>query len=688
MPQTLPSIRFSITTPLGPDKLQLRSLRGEEGLSRLFHFTLELQSDDPNVDFSALVGEGITVTAELSDGSKRYFHGVVARFVQGGGGRGTVTYFAEIRPALWLLTQSENCRIFQQKSVPDILEILFGEHGLTDFSNRLEATYSPREYCVQYDETAFAFVSRLMEDEGIFYFFEHQDGKHILVLADDLSAFQTCPGAAKLQHGTYEEWQQETTVPSCVLEENVIPGVWALDDFNFETPSTDLIASVDSTAAKDGSKRRIYHYPGGYTQKSDGETRTKLRVQEGDQPRRWLRGQCLSPALTSGTKTTLEKHARSDANTDWVLERVVHEGSWEGYTNTFDAFPADVPYRPPRVTPKPMIPGTQTAIVVGKAGEEIWTDEYGRIKVQFHWDQEGKYDENSSCWIRVAHFWAGKSWGHIFLPRIGHEVVVTFREGDPDRPLVTGSVYNAETTVPYGLPTEQTKSTIKSDSSKGGGGYNEIRFEDKKDSEEIYVQAEKDHNRVVKNNETVKVGFEKKDKGDQTIDVYNDRTITVDQGNQKLQVKTGNREVLVDTGNETHKVKGTRDLTVTGDESHQDDANFKHTVTKDYTLTISGNLTIDVTGSVTFKSGKAMTLQTSDSFTAKASMAMTHQAGTDLTNKAGTALTNQSGTDLTNKAGTNLTNKASISMTNQASASQTVDGGGMLTLKGGLVKIN
>jgi len=672
MPQKLPSIRFSVNTPLGPDTLQIRSLRGAEGLSRLFHFTLELQSSDANLDFNALVGEGVTVTSELTDGSKRYFHGIVSRFSQGAGGSGTATYFAELRPTLWLLTHSADCRIFQQKSVPDILETLFSEHGLTDFSNRLETTYSPREYCVQYDETAFAFVSRLMEDEGIFYFFEHRNGKHVLVLADDLSAFATCPGAAKVQYGTYDEWRQETAVPSCTLEENVIPGVWALDDFNFETPSTDLIASVDSSAAKNGAKRRIYHYPGGYTQKSDGDARTKLRVQEGDHPRRWLRGECLSPALTSGYKVTLEKHSRSDANADWVLEHVVHEGSWEGYANSFDAFPADVPYRPPRVTPKPVIPGTQTAIVVGKAGEEIWTDEYGRIKVQFHWDQEGRYDENSSCWIRVAHFWAGKSWGHIFLPRIGHEVVVTFREGDPDRPLVTGSVYNAETTVPYSLPTEQTKSTIKSDSSKGGGGFNEIRFEDKKDSEEIYVQAEKDHNRVVKNNETVKVGFEKKDAGDQTLDVYNDRTITVDQGNQKLQVKTGDRTVLVDTGNETHKVKGTRDLKVAGDESHQDDASFKHTVSKDYTLTVSGNLTIDVTGSVVFKSGQAMT----------------HQAGTDLTNKAGTALTNQSGTELTNKAGTSLTNQAAISMTHKASASQTVDGGGMLTLKGGVVKIN
>lgn len=688
MPSKLPSVRISVTTPLGPDKLRIRSFEGEEGLSRLFHFTLDLTSGEPALDFAQMVGKGVTVTVELEDGSKRYLHGLVARFLQGAGGAGSAVYLAELRPSLWLLTQSADCKIFQNQSVPDILEAVLADHGVSDYELRLVGTYAAREYCVQYNETAFAFVSRLMEDEGIFYFFVHENGKHTLVIADDPSAFATCPGAAKLKYGTFEHWVQQNVVPQCTLEENVIPGASALDDFNFETPTTDLIAKVDSTQAQDGSKRRLYAYPGGFTQKSAGEARAKVRVQEGDTPQRWLRGDSLSPALASGFKLTLENHYRADVNAAWALARVSHSGSWEGYTNSFDAFPAELVFRPPRTTLRPVIPGTQTALVVGKAGEEIWTDKYGRIKVQFHWDQVGKSDENSSCWIRVAHGWAGKSWGQIYLPRIGQEVVVSFLEGDPDRPLVTGSVYNAEQTVPYGLPAEQTKSTLKSDSSKGHGGYNEIRFEDKKDSEEVYVQAEKDMNRVVKNNDTLKVGFEKKDAGDQTIDIYNHRTVTVDQGNEKLQVKTGNRTILVDTGNETHDVKGTRTLTITGAETHNDKDNFTQNVDKDYVLKVKGNLTIDVTGMVTFKSGKAMLIECGNNLTVKASMAVMQQSGTTFTTKAGTALTNSASTALTNSAGTNLTNSAGISMTNQASASQTVDGGGMLIVKGGLVKIN
>lgn len=693
---TQDNLYFSVSTPLGKDKLLLRGFSGSEGISELFSFDLEMESETPDLDFSQVVGKSATVTVKLADDSNRYINGIVRRFVQEGTGGGFARYRAVLVPTLWLLTRSADCRIFQEKTTPEILETIFGEFGLTDFKKSLKSTYTAREYCVQYNESAFAFVSRLMEDEGIFYFFEHTDGVHTLVLADDPSAFAALAGAATVAYGEADQWSQQNTVPRCSLEQNVLVGKAAGDDFNFETPSTDLVAEVDSTVAVDGSKRRVYEYPGIFLQKDVGDTRTKLRIEEFEVPNKLLYGDSYCRPMCAGYKFTLEKHFRADVNADWALLRVDHNARWDGYTNSFQAFPAALVYRPRRHTSKPRIAGLQTAIVVGKSGEEIWTDKYGRIKVQFHWDQLGKNDESSSCWIRVAHGWAGKSWGQIFIPRIGQEVVVSFLEGDPDRPLVTGSVYNAEQTVPYTLPDDQTKSTIKSNVSKGGGGYNELRFEDKKDSEEVYLQAEKDMNRVVKNNDTLKVGFEKKDKGDQTIDIYNDRTVTIDQGNEKLQVKTGNRTVLVDTGTEQHDVKGTRTLTITGAETHNNKDNFTQAVDKDYTLTVTGNLTIDVTGTVTFKSGKTMdlksgqdmTLDSGAAYTAKAAQALTNQAGTDLTNKAGTALTNQSGTDLNNKAGTNLTNEAAIQMTNKASASQTVDGGGMLTVKGGLVKIN
>ncbi len=691
MAYTQDTAYLSVSTPLGKDKLLLRGFHGSEGISEPFVFSLRMQSEDTALDFTAIVGKSATITAVLSDGSKRYINGIVGRFLQAGSEQGFANYHAELHPWLWMLNFSADCKIYQNKTVPQILEAVFGELGFTDFKNSLTGTYDPREYCVQYNESHFNFVSRLMEDEGIYYYFEHADGTHTLVLADDAASATACPGAATADYASgRDRWEQQNTVTRCELENRVISGKFAVDDFNFETPSTDLIASTDSTVAIDGSKRRVYEYPGGFILKDKGDARAKLRIEGCESPAKVLRGDSNSPAFTTGYKFTLAKHYRTDANAGYVLLRVNHAANWDDYSNSFEAFPLDLPFRPPRVSRKPVIPSTQTAIVVGKSGEEIWTDKYGRIKVQFHWDQVGTKDENSSCWIRVAHGWAGKSWGQIYLPRIGQEVVVSFLEGDPDRPLVTGSVYNAEQTVPYTLPTDQTKSTIKSNSSKGGGGFNELRFEDKKDSEEVWFHAQKDHNLLIENNRTKEV------KNDEVNTIKNNRTTTIQEKDDTLIVDKGKRIIKVNTSDETHDVKGTRTLKVTGDEAHTDEAKltwtvtgdvshthkakFTQAVTGDYSLTIDGNLTIHCKGDISIKADKG--------FKNEAGMVFSNKAGTDLKNEAGTALTNKSGTDLKNDAGTNLTNQAAITMTNKASASQTVDGGGMLTVKGGLVKIN
>jgi type VI secretion system secreted protein VgrG len=683
---------LSISTPLGADKLLLRSFAGEERISELFHFSLRMQSETLDLDFTQIVGKSATIGVLLTDGTKRYVNGIVSRFVQAGADQRFATYHAELVPWLWLCDLTADCQIFQNKSTPDIIKQVFTDLGFTDFKDSLTASYDPREYCVQYNETAFEFVSRLMEDEGIFYYFEHADGKHTLVLADDSVSAAAVPGAATVAFGTYTNWEQQNLVTRCDLEQRVISGKFALDDFNFETPSTDLLSSVDSTVATNGSKRRIYEYPGGFLATAKGEARAKLRIEACEQPAKLLRGDGRCRAFLPGYKFTLEKHYRADANAAYVLAGVSHSATWEDYTNSFEAFPAAVPYRPPRRTRKPVIPSTQTALVVGKSGEEIWTDQYGRVKVQFHWDQKGKSDENSSCWIRVAHGWAGKSWGQMFLPRIGQEVVVSFLEGDPDRPLITGAVYNAEQTVPYALPGEQTKSTVKSSSSKGGSGFNELRFEDKAGSEEVFFHAQKDHNLVIENDRTKQV------KHDETNTITNNRTTTVSKGNESLTVSKGNRTVKVDTGNESHEVKGTRSVKVTGDETHDDAAKFTHTVKGDYALTINGKLTITVDGDITLKStGGNITTEASQAYSNKSGTTFSNEAGTAMSNKAGTSLTNKSSggdltndsaMNLTNKAGMSMTNEAQISLTNKASASQTVDGGGMLTVKGGLVKIN
>jgi type VI secretion system secreted protein VgrG len=568
-------------------------------------------SEDNAIDFQALIGKPVTVTLNLSNNTEHYLNGIVGRFVQEETNLRLTRYYADIHPWLWLLTKTSDCRIFQNKSVPDILESIFSDLGFTDFRNDLKATYDKREYCVQYNESSFNFVSRLMEEEGIFYYFEHGSDKHTLVLGDDSAANPTCSGLSSPVHfrQSLVDHTQDLTITRCLVEEQVVSGAFAHDDFNFEAPNTDL--KVES---KSGTpKLRVYEYPGGYVKKDAGEKRADLRLDALEQPQKIIRGDGFVRAFDAGHKFELKDHYRADVNKAYVLQSVSHAATQETYTNSFTAFPADLPFRPPLVTPKPRISGTQTAIVVGKAGEEIWTDKYGRVKVQFHWDQLGKNDENSSCWIRVDYGWAGKQWGGIFLPRIGQEVIVSYLEGDPDQPLITGAVYNSEQAVPYTLPDEQTKSTVKTNSSKGGGGFNEIRFEDKKDSEELYFHAQKDQNIVVENDRAKKVLH------NETNEIKRDRSTTIQEGNDTYVVAKGNRTFQINTGNETYEVKGKRDLTATGNETHTNKANFSQEVTGNYTLKVSGTLTIEASGPLTIKS-PATTIESTGITTIKGSL--------------------------------------------------------------------
>jgi type VI secretion system secreted protein VgrG len=648
-----------VNTPLDEGdkrKFFLHEIQGEEGISGLFHYRLRLKTSDNDIDFSKVIGKRVAVAIELHSGGKRYINGFVSNFSQAENDEEFTIYYAEIRPWLWQLTLTSGNRIYQNQTVLEIINASFSDLGFTDFDDRTMGTYAKREYCVQYQETAFDFISRLMEEEGIFYFFDHTEDTHTLVLVDDNATCKPCPELSVAHFRQVSaEWEEEDMIDRCVLEQRMIPNEYAAKDFNFETPDTDLLTKV---AGKESGTLRIYEYPGGFTTTGEGEAVARKRLEAHELPQKMLIGDGFCRAFSAGFTFDLEDHDRKDMNATYVIRFLSITANQERYTNTFEAFPVDVPFRPPRITKKPALFGTQTAIVVGKSGEEIWTDKYGRIKVQFHWDQEGKKDENSSCWVRVAQIWAGKGWGTLFIPRIGTEVVVSFLNGNPDRPIVIGTVYNANQTAPYSLPGEQNMSTIMTRSTKQGQAGNEIRFNDTKDTEELYIHAQKDLNIKVENNEL--------------LDVIKNREVLIREENDTLTVEKGERIIKVDTGKETHEVKGERSLTVTKDETHTNKAKFTQEVTKDFTLKVNGNLTIDVKGDVTIKSAKSLT----------------NKAGTDLTNQAGTSLTNKAGTDLTNQAGTSLTNKANISLTNKASASQTVDGGGMLTLKGGIAKIN
>lgn len=647
---------FTLTTPLGADKFIVKSFQGEEQVSGLFHYRLELLSEDDSIDFSQIVGKRLTLTTELPGGSdQQYMNGVVGRFTQAGKSVRFTTYFADVYPWLWLLTMNSDHQIFQNKTALEIIKKVFSDLGFTDFKDSTTKTYNSREFCVQYGESAFNFVSRLMESEGIFYFFDHSSSTHTMVLADDSSAYLSMPGLATVQASpSGRSWETSDAIVECNVQQQVIVGQYKSDDYNFTTPSTDLLA----TASGDDTSRSVYEYPGEYTTASDGETVTSLRLDALQAPGKLLKGNSQCRAFRAGAKFTLANHYRSDANSSYVLSSVTQSGDQDQYSNSFEAFPSDAVFHPPQVTPKPKVIGSQTALVVGKSGEEIWTDEYGRIKVKFYWDQSSASDETSSCWIRVMQGWAGKAWGSIYIPRIGQEIVVSFLDGNPDRPLVTGCVFNAQQTVPYTLPDEQTKSTVKTNSSKGGSGFNEFRFEDKAGSEEIFMQAQKDMNITVLNN--------------LTTTVTNARSTTVSKSDDSLVVDKGNRSIAVNTGNETHSVKGTRDLTVTGNETHTDKADFTQNVSGNFTLKVSGNISIEASGSVSIKSGTSFDIN----------------AGTALSSKSGTSLTNEAGTSLTNKAGTSMDNEANVSITSKANASHDVESSGILTLKGSLVKIN
>ncbi len=549
MPLTQDNRLMAIDTPLGRDVLLLTGFRGAEAISSPFSFELSLISENHDISFESIIGKNVTVFLVLADGQQRVFNGLVSRFCQGRGGGEEGSdprfshYAATMVPWVWLLQHMADVRIFQELNAPDIIEKIFRESGFNDFRIKLSGSYEKRDYCVQFRETHFNFVSRLMEEEGIFYYFEHERGKHTLILADSPSEHKNCPHQESARYQISAGMPlEEDVIQGLVKAQEVKPAKMTLNDYNYSMPNTDLRSSVSSRQVQGQGEREVYDFPGLYPNKGRGERLTTVRMEEEEARITTIEGSSNCRAFTTGYRFTLKDHYKNDWNNRaYVLTEIEHEGSQGGnfpgargeggfsYSNRFRCIPIDVPFRPESRATKPVVHGTQTAVVVGPAGEEIYTDELGRIKVQFHWDRKGKKDENSSCWIRVGQLWAGAQWGAVFIPRIGQEVIVAFLEGNPDRPLVIGCVYHQSNQPPLDLPGEKTRSTVKSDSTIGGGGFNEIRFEDKKGQEEIYVHAEKDQTIEVGNDENHTVNH------DRTITIMNNSTKTV-QGKQDTTV--------------------------------------------------------------------------------------------------------------------------------------------------------
>jgi type VI secretion system secreted protein VgrG len=568
--ETMPSYTqddrpIAVETPLGKDKLLLESVSGTEELSRLFRFDLDLLSPEDSIDPKKIVGKQVSFRINRADESPRWFSGWVSRFTWVGRDERLTRWRAEVVPSLWFLTRTSDCKAWaeKKKKIPEIVEEVLGDHSRVTFKKSLQGEYKPWDYCVQYRETDFNFVSRLLEQEGIAYHFEHGQGSLAVVLADSPSAYTDCQDskvefvddfADPSKPGQLFSWQRDWSFKT---------GKFAQRDYNYETSATDLLAKQNGKAEYEGaSDLEIFDYPGEYETKSDGDADTKLRIEEEEAAASVAQGssscRTFSPGFTfkapDGKKYLLTSVSHS-ASIRGAYESDGNTATFD-YHNSFSCTPADIPFRPARTTPKPIVSGSQTAVVVGKSGEEIDTDEFGRIKVQFHWDRHGKKDEKSSCWVRVAQTMAGPGWGGQFIPRIGQEVVVSYLEGDPDQPLVTGVVYNDEHKHPFSLPDNKTQSGFRSRSTKqaGDSNFNELRFEDKKDSEEIYFHAEKDFKRVVENNDVLEVGAIKKQDGSRTVTIWKDDKTTVKTGNQTTTIEKGNSAIEVKMGNRTIKI--------------------------------------------------------------------------------------------------------------------------------------
>lgn len=439
-------------------------LEAREELGRLFEYRIEVLSERNDIDPKDLLGKHVTVKLEVAEGGPRCFDGYVARVGLGARRGRYVGYELVARPWLWFLTRSADCRIFQNKKVPDIIKDVFADYPAAAYEFKLTGQYEPWEYCVQYRESDFDFVSRLMEQEGIYYHFTHTDGRHTLVLVDSPSAHDDCPGCAKLPFVVGERSlrfdDDRVSAWSACFE--VQPGAMVMDDFDFVKPSVELQAKTQADRGHPEARHEWYDYPGAYDTKGEGENYVRVRLDEYQARYKTQEAVTDARGVQIGHLFQLTGHPRNDQNAKYLItgacfslkfsdyESLDDRGS--AYECTFTCMEAAQQFRPQRLTPRAVVRGLHTAIVVGPAGEEIFTDKYGRVKVQFHWDRRGKHDENASCWIRVSHPWAGKNFGMVAIPRIGQEVVVEFLEGDPDRPLITGRVYNAEQMPPGNSP--------------------------------------------------------------------------------------------------------------------------------------------------------------------------------------------------------------------------------------------
>ena len=640
---------YQIDTALGPDVLAVRSFHGHEAISELFEVNLELASEDYHIKAPSVVAKPATIRIQFGDKDERCINGFINQFTLVPTGDHLARYRARLVPALWFLTRTTNCAIFQNKTTPEIVEAIFQKYGVTNYKIQLTGKYAKREYCVQYRETAFDFISRLLEEEGICYFFDHTDKAHTVVLADSPWGHKPC----KLQSEVF--WEQAAGAGFTRDEDYVIdwarttemrPTKWTQADFQFKQPRFHLIDSVPGISEVSGPELERYDYPGRFDSMDDGGQLTRIRMEEEEAAIDTISGQSNCRAFVPGYTFKMKQNFRSDQAGSFLLTALDYEaeqgtlyseaqqeGAGQMYRNRFAAIPAQTAFRPGRVTPRPFVHGPQTAFVTGPQGEEIYVDEFGRVKVHFHWDREGAYDDTSSCWVRVSQSIAGLGWGAMQLPRVGHEVIVEFLEGDPDRPVITGRLYNADHITPYKLPDERSKTTLKTLSYPGGDGFNEFRLDDKKGSEQVFVHGEKDLDVRIKNDRREWIGRDRHliTQRDKLEQVARDKHETI-QRDQVQQISRDHHATI--SGKQAVSITGSQSLAVQGDVIEQ----------------FGGNQSTQVTGScyikgmnVVVEAMTGLTINVGGSFITINASGVQIQGPMVLINSAGSALPGTAG---------------------------------------------
>jgi type VI secretion system secreted protein VgrG len=676
---------YRINTPLPEKDILLESLVCNESLSDITDIRALILSPRSDINADELLGKPATFTLELRYDQQRFVHGYFTRLTQLGASGKYHRYEAQLRPWFWFLNNTADCRVFQHQTVPDIVKTVFQDHGIAVHKFGLFNKYRTLDYCVQYRETDFNFVSRLLENEGIYYQFTHRDGEHCMVLFDAFSAHDPqpldCESMPFYPEGSTGRLPVDTDfVTEWSAVRQVVAGKFVAADYDFKKPFSQLLTDRAEPRAHDLADAEIFEYPGGYVQQTDGEHYIKTRLEEEHAELQTFTGRCNAQGLQVGYFVSLTRHPREDQNTKYLVTQArfsAHNGGYESggggggsssYQCEFTAIRADQQFRPKRITPKAVMQGPQTAVIVGPAGDEIHTDEYGRVRVQFHWDRYGQKNEKSSCWVRVSQAWAGARFGAMFLPRIGQEVIVDFLEGDPDQPIITGRVYNAAQMPPWDLPANATQSGVLTRSSPGGNinTANAIRFEDKKGAEQLWIHAEKNQDIEVENDETHTVGHDRTKSigNDETVSVKHDRTETV-SNNETITIgvdrteKVGSNEKIAIGSNRTETVGSNETITI--------GANRTENVGSHETIHIGSNRT------ETVGANQSVTIGACDTLTV--ALQRTHAVGVNETIAIGAAQEVAIGGLQAIVVGANQSTSVGVNQSNSIGVNQTNDVG-------------